>query len=195
MMPAVHAKRRVNHSAEEMFDLVADVERYPEFVPHCEKHVIVSRGTSGNVQFLVTDMTMARGIFRVTIRGRDTLDRKNGRILIEATAGPLRRLRTIWTFHPHSSESCDVGFDLRYEFSNPLMEFVLGGMLDSMFRRFVRAFERRADVIYGVSQVDQRDLSRGVRASRSRIARRKLRQLDDRGRNVAPNRAALDMNQ
>ena len=60
-MPVIHAKRRVNHSAQEMFDLVADVERYPEFVPHCQKHVIVSRGKRGDHDLLVTDMTMARG--------------------------------------------------------------------------------------------------------------------------------------
>jgi coenzyme Q-binding protein COQ10 len=149
MMPAIHAKRRMNHSAERMFDLVADLERYPEFVPHCQKHVIVSRGTSGSNEVLVTDMTMARGIFRETIRGRDTLDRTNGRILVEATAGPLQRLRTVWTFEPRSCESCDVSFDLTYAFSNPVMGLILGSILDGMFRRFVRAFERRADAIYG----------------------------------------------
>jgi coenzyme Q-binding protein COQ10 len=171
MMPALHAKRRVSHSAEEMFNLVADVERYPEFVPHCQKHVIVSRGTSGSNEFLVTYMTMARGIFRKTIRGRDTLDRANGRILVEARAGPLRCLRTVWSFVPRTSESCDVAFDLTYEFSNPVMEFILGDIFDGMFRQFVRAFERRADIIYGVAPVSlpmrQHGLSRGSPASSS----------------------------
>ena len=150
-MSTIHAKRQVNHSAQEMFDLVADVERYPEFVPHCHEHVIVSRGKNGDDELLVTDMTMARGIFRETIRGRDTLDRKNCRIVVEAKAGPLRRLQTVWTFRPRSCESCDVVFDLSYEFSNRLLELVLGGILDDTFRGFVRAFERRADVIYGAA--------------------------------------------
>jgi coenzyme Q-binding protein COQ10 len=150
-MSAIHAKCQVNHSAQEMFDLVADVERYPEFVPHCREHVIVSRGKSGDDELLVTDMTMARGIFRETIRGRDTLDRKNCRIVVEAKAALVRRLRTVWTFVPRSSESSDVAFDLTYEFSNPVMELILGDIFDGMFRRFVRAFERRADIIYGVA--------------------------------------------
>jgi coenzyme Q-binding protein COQ10 len=167
-MPAIHVKRRVNHSAEQMFDLVADVERYPEFVPHCRKHVIVSRGTSGNDEFIVTDMTMARGIFRETIRGRDILDRKNRRILIEATAGPLRRLQTVWTFQPREDQGCDVVFDLTYEFSNPMMELILGGIFDATFRSFARAFERRADLIYGRparTEARQHGLSGGLQNS------------------------------
>jgi coenzyme Q-binding protein COQ10 len=168
-MPAIHAKRRVNHSAAEMFDLVADVERYPEFVPHCQEHVIVSRGKGGDDELIVTDMTMALGIFRETIRGRDTLDRKNGRILIVAAAGPLRRLRTVWTFEPRTDESCDVTFDLTYEFSNPMMALLLGGIIDAAFRRFARAFERRADIVYGrksgFSPHHQHRPSRDVRAN------------------------------
>jgi ribosome-associated toxin RatA of RatAB toxin-antitoxin module len=87
-----------------------------------QNHVIVSRGSSGSNEILVTDMTMARGIFRETIRSRDTLDRKNCRILVEATAGPLQSLRTLWTFRLRDAESCDVAFDLIYEFSNPLRD-------------------------------------------------------------------------
>jgi coenzyme Q-binding protein COQ10 len=155
-MPLIHAKRRVNHSAQEMFDLVADVERYPQFVPHCQKHVIVSRGKDGEHELLVTDMTMARGIFRETIRGRDTLDRKNGRIVVEAKAGPLRRMQTVWTFLPCTADSCDVVFDLTYEFSNPVMELILGGILDAVFRRFARAFEHRADIVYGCDRRSSR---------------------------------------
>ena len=170
-MSTIHAKRQVNHSAQEMFDLVADVERYPEFVPHCHEHVIVSRGKNGDDELLVTDMTMARGIFRDTIRGRDTFDRKNCRIVVEAKAGPLRCLRTVWTFVPRNSDSCDVTFDMAYEFSNPVIEFILGDIFDGMFRRFVRAFERRADIIYGVAlkslPVRQHGLSRGTPASPS----------------------------
>jgi coenzyme Q-binding protein COQ10 len=151
-MPAIHTKRRVNHSAQEMFDLVADVERYPEFVPDCEKHVIISRGKSGDDEMIVTDMTMARGIFRETIRGRDILDRKNWHILIDAGTGPLRRFHTEWKFQPRSAESCDVIFDLTYEFANPIMAILLGGILEGTFRRFVQAFERRADAIYGIRE-------------------------------------------
>jgi coenzyme Q-binding protein COQ10 len=148
-MPAIHAKRRVQHNADEMFDLVADVERYPEFVPHCQRHVIVARKKSGNSEILITEMTIARGPFRETIHSRDTLDRKNGRIRVDATGRTLDRLQTIWTFAPRDGHSCEVGFDIVYEFSSLALEFLLGGIFDSTFRYFVHAFEHRADVVYG----------------------------------------------
>jgi coenzyme Q-binding protein COQ10 len=148
-VPAIHVKRRVHHSAEQMFDLVADVERYPEFVPFCQKHSIVSRNKSGDTEILITDMTVGRGFLRETIRSRDTLDRKNGHILIEGLAGPLQRLQTRWSFQPQDDRSCEVGFDLDYEISNRLLKLLLGDLLDAAFRRFVPAFEHRADIIYG----------------------------------------------
>jgi coenzyme Q-binding protein COQ10 len=148
-MPAIHAKRRVHHNANEMFDLVADVERYPEFVPHCQRHVIVARRRSGNNEILITDMTIARGPFRETIRSRDTLDREHGRIRVDATGRTLERLQTLWTFQPQDGHSCDVGFETVYEFSSFALGLLLGGIFDSTFRYFVHAFERRADVLYG----------------------------------------------
>jgi coenzyme Q-binding protein COQ10 len=148
-MPNIHAKRHVHHSADQMFDLVADVERYPEFVPLCQKHVIVSRRKCGNNEVLITDMTVGYEIFRETIRSRDTLDRNDGRILVEAIDGPLRRLRTLWTFQPRDDESCDVGFDLSYAFASPVLALLLAGMFDAVFSRLVQAFEHRADIVYG----------------------------------------------
>ncbi len=148
-MPTIHARRSVHHNANEMFDLVADVERYPEFVPHCQRHVIVARKKSGNSEVLITDMTIARGPFRETIRSRDTLDRENGRIRVEAVGRTLQRLQTLWTFQPRDGHNCDIGFDIVYEFSSLAVELLLGGIFDSTFRYFVHAFERRADLLYG----------------------------------------------
>jgi coenzyme Q-binding protein COQ10 len=148
-MPAIRARRHVDHSAQEMFGLVADIEHYPEFVPHCERHLVLSRTWTENTEILITEMTIVHGVFRETLRSRDTLDRNTGRILVEALDGPLRRLTTVWTFVPRDDGTCDVGFDLSYDLSSRLVEVLLGGIFDAMFRRFVQAFERRADAIYG----------------------------------------------
>jgi len=148
-MPKFRAKRHVHHSADQMFDLVADIERYPEFVPLCQKHAIVSRKTCGDSEILMTEMTVTYKIFRETIRSRDTLDRTNGRILVESVDGPLRRLRTLWTFRSRDDDSCDVGFELSYEFASPMLGLLAGGVLDAAFGRYVQAFERRADAVYG----------------------------------------------
>jgi coenzyme Q-binding protein COQ10 len=148
-MPVFRAMRRVPHSADEMFDLVADVERYHEFVPLCSRHAILSRETRAEVEILMTDMTVACGIYRESFTSRVTLDRANGCILVESTDGPLRQLQTRWTFQSRSDGSCDVGFYLQYELASRTLALLMGPVFDVVFGRFVQAFERRADIVYG----------------------------------------------
>ncbi len=147
-MPEFRARRRIHHSADEMFDLVADVERYSEFVPLCERHVIKCRETRGETEVLMTDMTVAYGIFRETFTSRVELDRAGRCILVESTDGALRRLRTRWTFQSRSDGSCDVGFDLSYEIASRTLALLMGAVFDGAFSRYVQAFERRADIVY-----------------------------------------------
>ena len=148
-MPVFRAMRRIHHSADQMFDLVADVERYHEFVPLCVRHAILSRETCAETEILMTDMTVACGIYRESFRSRVTLDRAHGCILVESADGPLRRLQTRWTFQPRSDHSCDVGFYLHYELASRALALLMGAVFDAAFGRFVQAFERRADIVYG----------------------------------------------
>ena len=147
-MPVFQAKRRVPHSAQNMFDLVADMERYPAFVPLCERHVIRSRCKCGEAEILITEMTVAYALFRETFRTRVTLDRQSGRILVHAIEGPLRQLETRWTFQPRQDGSCDVGFYLSYELASRTLALLMGAVFDAAFARFVEAVERRADIVY-----------------------------------------------
>jgi coenzyme Q-binding protein COQ10 len=152
-MPVFQAMRRVHHTADQMFDLVADVERYPEFVPLCLRHAIRSRETRAETEILMTDMMVACGICRETFRSRVTLDRANGSILVESADGPLRRLQTRWTFQSRSDDSCDVGFYLRYELASRTLALLMGAVFDVTFGRLAQAFERRADIVYGCRHV------------------------------------------
>jgi coenzyme Q-binding protein COQ10 len=147
-MPAFRARRRIHHSADEMFDLVADVERYSEFVPLCERHVIRCREKRGETEVLTTGMTVAYRIFRETFTSRVELDRAGRCILVESTNGPLRRLRTRWTFQSRSDGSCDVEFDLSYEIASRMLALLMGAVFDGAFSRYVQAFEHRADIVY-----------------------------------------------
>jgi coenzyme Q-binding protein COQ10 len=147
-MPVFREVRRVHHRADEMFDLVADVEHYHEFVPLCLRHAILSRETGAETEILMTDMTVACGIYRESFTSRVTLDRANGCILVESTDGPLRQLRTRWTFQSRSDDSCDVGFHLHYELASRTLALLMGAVFDAAFGRFVEAFERRADIVY-----------------------------------------------
>jgi coenzyme Q-binding protein COQ10 len=148
-MPAFQEVRRIHRSADEMFDLVADVERYHEFVPLCLKRAILSRESRPDGEILMTDMTVQCGLYRESYISRVALDRAKRRILVEASDGPLRELRTQWTFQPRADRICEVGFYLHYELASPTLALLMGAILDVAFGRFVQAFERRADDVYG----------------------------------------------
>lgn len=153
-MPTFRTRRRVRHAAGNMFDLVADVERYPEFVPLCEKLVVRRRGPELDSHVvLVADMTVAYKIFRETFTSKVTLDRAKLEILVEYLDGPFRSLENRWRFKPESERACEVEFFIDYEFRSRTLGMLMGGVFEAAFRRFAEAFERRADVIYGASEV------------------------------------------
>jgi coenzyme Q-binding protein COQ10 len=150
-MPQFRNKRRVQHSAAEMFDLVADIERYPEFVPLCER-LRVRKRTSGEAEgteTLVADMTVAYKVMRETFVSRVTLDKPNLKIRVEYLDGPFSRLDNRWAFTPVAERACEVEFFISYEFKSRILGMLMGAMFEAAFRRFAEAFERRADVVYG----------------------------------------------
>jgi coenzyme Q-binding protein COQ10 len=148
-MPQYSTKRRVRHAATEMFDLVADVERYPEFVPLCRTLKVRQRKSEpGGIEVLVADMTVAYKLISETFTSRVTLERANLRILVEYLNGPFSRLENRWTFRPAGERSCDVEFFISYEFRSRMLALLMGSMFDLAFRRFASAFEQRADAVY-----------------------------------------------
>ncbi|MFY9600570.1 MAG: type II toxin-antitoxin system RatA family toxin [Pseudolabrys sp.] len=148
-MPQFSTKHRVRHAATKMFDLVADVEKYPQFVPLCSALAVKSRTEKNGTSILVADMTVAYKIVRETFTSRVTLDRSGLKILVEYLSGPFKRMQNRWTFHPIGEEACDVEFFINYEFRSRALAVLMGAMFDAAFRRFATAFEQRADEIYG----------------------------------------------
>ncbi len=149
-MPQFSSKRRVRHSAPQMFDLVADVERYPEFVPLCSSLKIRQRTAKPDgTEIVVCDMTVSFKLVREAFTSKVTLDRPNLKILVEYLRGPFSNLENRWSFEPKSDHACDVGFFLSYEFKSRMLAILMGTMFDTAFQRFAAAFEKRADVIYG----------------------------------------------
>jgi coenzyme Q-binding protein COQ10 len=133
-----------------MFDLVADVERYPEFVPLCQSLKVKSRTTGADgVETVVADMTVSFKLIREQFTSRVTLDRARRAITVEYLHGPFSRLENRWTFEPQGDKACTVGFHISYEFKSRMLAAVMGAMFDAAFQRFAAAFERRADEIYG----------------------------------------------
>jgi len=149
-MPKFSSKRRVNHSASEMFDLVADVERYPEFVPLCSALKIRQRmAKPDGTEVLVADMIVSFKLVKESFTSRVTLDRANLKILVEYLQGPFSNLENRWTFEPKGEGVCDVGFFIAYEFKSRMLAMLMGSMFDTIFARMSAAFEKRADAIYG----------------------------------------------
>jgi coenzyme Q-binding protein COQ10 len=149
-MPQFSTKRRVRHSAAEMFDLVADGEKYPEFVPLCSALRVKSRTDKGEgITVLIADMTVAYKIIRETFTSRVTLERPKLQILVEYLDGPFKRLQNRWTFRPTGETACEVEFFIDYEFRSRMLAMLMGAMFDTAFRRFAAAFEQRADEVYG----------------------------------------------
>ena len=150
-MPLFRDERRVRHNAAEMFDLVADVELYPEFVPLCKALKVRSRKseTEGR-ETLVADMTVGYKLIHETFTSRVLLDKPRLKVVVRYIDGPFSRLENVWTFKDEADcESSRVGFFIDYEFRSRTLGALMGSMFDAAFRKFAAAFEQRADAVYG----------------------------------------------
>jgi coenzyme Q-binding protein COQ10 len=149
-MPQFSTKRRVQHDAGEMFDLVADVESYPQFVPLCRSLRVIRRVPEPEgIEIVVAEMTIAYKLLRERFTSRVTLDRPNLQILVEYLDGPFSHMQNRWSFNPSGEHACEIEFFIDYEFRSRTLGMLMGAMFDAAFRRFSAAFEKRADQVYG----------------------------------------------
>jgi coenzyme Q-binding protein COQ10 len=149
LVPQFETSRRIDHSAANMFALVADVERYPEFVPLCEALRVVSRHQEGGRETVTATMTVAYKLLRETFTSRVMLDPDARRIQVNYVDGPFRYMENVWAFRPLGESACEVRFSLSYEFKSRMLQALMGAVFDRAFRRFADAFETRADAVYG----------------------------------------------
>jgi len=148
-MPTFRTTRRVAHTPQQMFDLVAEVDAYPEFVPLCEELRVRRRVQSGEgIETLVAEMSVGYKAISERFTTRVTLDRPRLRILVEYVNGPFSYLENRWSFLPAQGGS-DVEFYITYEFKSRALGLLMGAVFDRAFRKFAEAFEERADLVYG----------------------------------------------
>jgi coenzyme Q-binding protein COQ10 len=148
-MPRFSTTRRVRHPASDMFDLVADIEHYPEFVPLCRSIKVGQRRTIGEgVETLRSEMTVAYKVISETFVTRVTLDKPRLQIHVQYLEGPFRLLENRWSFRPLGENASEVEFFISYEFKSRMLGLVMGSVFDTAFRKFADAFERRADVVF-----------------------------------------------
>lgn len=148
-MPQYETTRSVPHSPRQMFDLVADIERYPEFLPLCEALSVRSRKEGEAKTLLVADMTVGYKKIRETFTSQVLLKPDDLVIDVKYLDGPFKYLDNKWTFESRGETGCEVRFFIDYEFKNRMLGMLMGTMFDRAFRMFAEAFEKRAREIYG----------------------------------------------
>ncbi len=143
-MPVINQQRHLAWSAQEMYDLVADVKRYPEFLPW----VVATRIKSDSESEMVADMMVGFSALREKFTSRVLKDRPR-RIAVEYLDGPLKRLSNTWAFADAEDGGCVIDFNVDFTFRSAIFEALAGQYLDRAFRKMVAAFETRAEKLYG----------------------------------------------
>ena len=143
-MPTHAEKRRLPYSPEQMFDLVADVEKYPEFLPWC----VATRVKSRHGDILTADMAIGYKMFREKFTSIARLDRAAMRIDIAYQEGPFRFLNNHWVFE-RAPNGCAIDFYVDFEFRSHLLEKAITVVFNKAVSRMVEAFEKRARALYG----------------------------------------------
>jgi coenzyme Q-binding protein COQ10 len=151
-MTAFRTTHRVAFTPQQMFDLVADVEQYPKFLPLCEALSVRKRQHDGERTILIADMTVGYKTLRQAFTSRVVLDAAGlavqAQTVPEFPSGPFRSLSNDWRFLS-APAGCDVAFSIAYEFKSLALGLLVGNLFDRVFRRYTRAFEERAVSVYG----------------------------------------------
>lgn len=148
-MPKYETVRNVAHTPQQMFALVADIERYPEFLPMCEALSVRSRKQAHGVVVSIADMTVGYKAIRETFTSQVIAREADNAINVKYLDGPFRFLDNRWRFEPDGSGGTNINFYINYEFKSRILGAMMGAMFDRAFRMFAGAFEQRADQIYG----------------------------------------------
>jgi len=135
--------RLVPYSADLMFQVVADVEQYPKFLPWCVALRVLSREHVKDREVLIAEMAVGYGALRETYTSRVILDRNARTIDVAQTSGPFKQLENHWRFTP-LAEGCQVEFSLAYEFRNRVLNAVAGAAFGKVYVKMADAFEARA---------------------------------------------------
>jgi coenzyme Q-binding protein COQ10 len=156
-MPSHAEHRKMPYSSDQMYDLVADVDSYPQFLPWCAAARIRSRTEKGDREVMDADLVISFKVFRERFGSRVTLWTDRSRIDTEYLDGPFRYLKSKWLFTPAEDGGCIVDFDVDFEFRNRMLQGVIGLVFNEAMHRIVHAFEKRAAALYGSGAAKMRE--------------------------------------
>lgn len=148
-MPVHTEQRKLPYTPQQLFSLVADIEKYPEFLPWCVGARIRER--KGNM--LVADMVIGFKMIREKFTSRVTLappgEQGPGRIDVAYVDGPMRHMQNRWVFIPNADGTTTIDFYVDFEFQSKLLQKLIGALFHEAVRRMVAAFDARAKTLYG----------------------------------------------
>jgi coenzyme Q-binding protein COQ10 len=147
--------KHIRRNWTELFELVLDVESYPDFVPRCRDVKLLSRKNDGPGRtIIISRMTVGLAVFEVSYANRTVGDAAGRRIEVESIDGPLRYLQVVWQFEPTDDEHTKVEFSVSYEFDNLILAGLASRIFASMFGEIMNAFEQRARQVCGRKKTD-----------------------------------------
>ena len=149
-MPVHFETRKLPYSADQMYDLVADISAYPQFLPWCSAARIRSRTTQGECETVEADLVISFKVFRESFASRVELWNMAKKIDTQYLEGPFKHMKSSWEFVDTPS-GCDVCFFVDFEFKNAILRSIIGVVFNEAMQRIVRAFESRAEMLYGKS--------------------------------------------
>ncbi len=147
-MPTHHETKRLPYTAQQMYDLVADVGSYPKFLPWNSAARIRSRTPVEGGEVMEADLVISFKVFRERFGSRVTLRPEARTIDTEYLEGPFRHMKSTWAFREIEG-GCEVDFFVDFEFRNAILQGIIGVVFNDAMQRVVRAFERRAAELYG----------------------------------------------
>ncbi|QQA44948.1 type II toxin-antitoxin system RatA family toxin [Pelagovum pacificum] len=147
-MPKHHETRVLPYTPEQMYNLVADVESYPEFLPWTAAARVRSKEEKDGAEVMLADLVISFKVFRERFGSKVTLHPADYVIDTEYIDGPFRYMESRWRFEDDPG-GCKVSFDVDFEFKNRLLQGAAGMFFNEAMQRIVRAFERRAGQLYG----------------------------------------------
>ncbi|WP_375262928.1 type II toxin-antitoxin system RatA family toxin [Palleronia sp.] len=148
-MPKHHETRKLPYSAQQMYDLVGDVETYPKFIPWISAARLTSRRETDTGEVLEADLVISFKVFRERFGSRVTKDHDDMRIDTEYLKGPFRHMNATWRFRDAEGGGCEVFFDVDFEFKSRILGSAAQMFFNDAMQRIVRAFEREAANRYG----------------------------------------------
>ncbi len=147
-MPKQEERKTVNYTKDQMFDLVADINRYDEFLPWCNSSKIVNTTTEDDKQIVIADLEIGYDQFVYTYRSEVKLYKDKSEIQVRNLDGPFKYLKNNWKFISVDEFNCEIQFNIDFELNISLLDILMKKFFDLAFQKMVDAFISRAKEIY-----------------------------------------------